>query len=114
MGMINDSPKPILVGTLTFKTWFEMFPDSVRFARSDQKVAIFSEFTQTFFLPDVSLAHLALDCSDAAQTIFRISIIAGFAKRKEDCDVAFANCIPDILSADPPGQLASQLSHAAE
>jgi hypothetical protein len=66
MSMVSDSPKPVLVGTRALQTWFEMLPDSVGFRRSDQEVAILSEYAQTFFLPDVSLAHLALDCSDAA------------------------------------------------
>jgi hypothetical protein len=91
-----------------------MLPESLRFRRSDEEVAILSECTQTFFLPDVSLTHFALDCSDGTQAIFRFFLAVAFVKRKENSDVALTNRIPDVLSADSPRQLPSELSHGKE
>jgi hypothetical protein len=88
-GMVGYPPKPVFMDTLTFETGFEVLPNSVRFRWPDQQIAIISERSQIFSLPDIGLAHLALNCCDSTESVFRL-IVAAFAKGEENDNIVVA------------------------
>ncbi|MEM3186057.1 MAG: hypothetical protein QXQ39_05170 [Conexivisphaerales archaeon] len=108
------SPEPIAMSLWALLRRLVMLPPFGARQRSHEKVRILLELPQTINFEDIGLFHLFAYSRNAAEAICIILCLLGLATRKEDYDVAFANLVPDIRSADTPCQRTMQLPSGFE